>query len=470
LTAHVTGSGISKALHAPWTTPRRLVVFRSLTFVFAALLFFSGETTLGRSRGALQTIARDTAPSIELAEEIGGTFASLDTAVAKALLGNATYRPTAEAAIEKHRLDVTSALVKSAQNITNGDAERAPIGAMIVDFGRYLEKASEAELLHERGEDVAARDAYWAATDLLHVNILSAADHLDTAKKDQMDAAYTSELEANEGAEIVAAGLGLLLLATLLWAKVFLFRRMRRMINVPLGVATVTAFVLTAYLVHAFSDTRENLRIAKRDAFDSIYVLVRARALAHDVEGDKCRSLLAAPGARALLLDSEFKRKVQLLTADPLISKVSTVALNSANPNTRGSRAQDKPKVGGALWDELRNITFPGEYEGAVDMLRAFARYYADLEKVSSLKSIGRPLDAVQVAIGDGSDGATAALSAFDEALWRTLDINQQAFNRSIGLAEAELKRAELLVPGLALLVAIAAWFGIGQRLKEYGA
>jgi hypothetical protein len=124
------------ALRRDWTTPRRLVALRTLAWIFAALLLFVGETTLGRARTALRTIAKDTAPSIVAAEEIGMALADLDANVANSLLGNSAHRAAAEAAIEKQRVVVTNGVVKAAENITNGDAERGSIGAMKVDFGR----------------------------------------------------------------------------------------------------------------------------------------------------------------------------------------------------------------------------------------------------------------------------------------------------------------------------------------------
>jgi hypothetical protein len=466
--AYTAGHAIGQAARAPWTTPRRLLAFRTATWVLAGLLLFAGETTLNRSRSSLQTIAKDTAPSIISAEEIGTALADLDANVANALLGTLAHRLAAEAAIEKQRVAATNGLVKSAEHITNGDAERGPLGAMILDLGRYLEKAAEAELLHARGDDAGARDAYWIATDLLHKKLLAAADQLDLSKKEQMDVAFANEIEENDAAEVVAAGFGGLLLGTLLWAQWFLFKRMRRMFNVPLLVATFAALGLTAYLIHAFSDTRKNLRVAKQDAFDSIYALVRARVLAYDANGDESRFLLDPTPFHGM--ENEFRRKVQRLTEEPVMSKKVTAQLAKANPKTRGPRPADLPTVKGILWDELRNITFPGEYDSAANMVTAFARYCAIDDQMRKAKSAGKDAEAIELAIGTKADDTNAALEQFDQALGRTLDINQAAFDQAVLQAQFELKRAEILDPGLTLLIVLCAWLGVRQRLKEYAA
>jgi hypothetical protein len=464
--SHGAGKAVGKALRKEWTTPRRLVGLRTLVWVFAGLLLFVGETTLGRARSALRTIAKDTAPSIVAAEGIGTALADLDANVANGLLGNAGHRAAADAAIEKERIVATDGIVKAAENITNGNAERGPIGAITVDFGRYLEKQAEAQLLHSRGEEAPAKEAYFVATDLLHGKLLAAVDQLDTTKKQQMDVAYAVQLEANGAAEFVAAVMGLCLIGCLLWAQWFLFRRMRRIVNVPLLVATLTALGLTLYLVHCFSDTREDLRIAKLDAFDSIYALLRARAAAYDANGDESRYLLDASPARGF--ERDYQRKVDSLTGAPSLPAPAAVQLAAANPATRGAASRDRSTIKGMLWDEVRNITFPGEYDAAVDTLNAFARYFAIDGTMRNLKRAGKDAQAIELCIGTRTDESNAAFDRFDQAVQRTLDINQAGFDAAISRAEAELKRAELLDPGLALLIALAGWFGIRQRLREY--
>jgi hypothetical protein len=466
--AHGARQALGKAIRQEWTTPRRLVAFRTLVWLFAGLLFFVGETTLGQARSALRTIARDTAPSIVAVEEIGTALSDLDANVANALLGNAAHRAAAETGIEKERVVATNAILKAAENITNGDAERGPIAAMTVDFGRYLEKEAEARLLHVRGEDSAARDAYWVATDLLHGKLLGAVDQLDGAKKAQMDTAYLVQLRANEASEYVAGAMGLCLVGSLLWAQWFLFRRMRRVFNVPLLIATAGAFVLTAYLVRSFSDTREDLRVAKLDAFDSIYALIRARAIAFDANGDESRYLLDASPLRGF--EREFQRKVDALTGAPSLPTPAAAQLAAAKPKGRASsrEAGVSPSIKGMLWDEVRNITFPGEYEAAADTLNGFARYYAIDGTMRSLKQAGKDSQAIELGIGARPDESNAAFNRFDQALQRTLDINHSGFGDAIARAEAELKRAEILDPGLTLLIALAGWFGIRMRLREY--
>ena len=63
------------------------------------------------------------------------------------------------------------------------------------------------------------------------------------------------------------------------------------------------------------------------------------------------------------------------------MAQVAAAQLASAKPaGSAGalvsSQASVPPSIKGMLWDEVRNITFPGEYDAAVDMLNGFALYF----------------------------------------------------------------------------------------------
>jgi hypothetical protein len=452
-------------VNKPWSTPRRLKALRTLLWFLAALLLFVGETTLARARMALRTIAKDTAPSILAAADIGTALADLDANVANALLGNQAHRAAAEAAIEADRVRVSEQILRAAENITYGEAERAPLNALTLDLGRYLEGQAEARLLHDNGDEGTAHDRYWTATDLLHKKLIVSADALDRANKTEMDKAYLAQVGANEGSEVVAGGVGVLLVLALVWTQWFLARRTRRIFNVPLVAATLAGIAVTVYLVRGFSATREDLRVAKVDAFDSIYALIRARAIAYDANGDESRYLLDSSGKRGL--DSAWQRNVTSLTTTPDMPEVAVRQLRLAGET---GKAYKRPLAQGTLWDEIRNITFDGEYAAAADMLWRFADYYAIDGRIRSLKQGGKAADAIELCIGARPDESNAAFARFDKALQKALDINQAAFDAATASAESTLKRAEILDPGFALLILGLVWLGMRPRLREYAA
>jgi hypothetical protein len=436
-------AGLPAAL---WPTPRTMRAFQIVVWGLALLLFLAGEGTLGRARGAMKTIGRDSAPSIIAAEEINFALADLDTNAANYLLGHAQHRGEAIATFETRRAQATRRLVDAAQNITYGDAEKQPILTMFQELGHYLELFAEARYRYDIGDLPGAIETYRAATTLMHTKVLAAAVQLDAANRNYMDDVYSEQKRASGGAEGVAVVVGGALLGALVALQLFLFRRTRRVMNPPIVIATILAFAFTADLVHGFGAAREDLRVAKEDAFESIHVLWRARAVAYDAKGDESRYLLDR--AMAAMNEAAFVGHVADLTRSP---------------------EQEVPDHG-LFADELHNITFDGERDAALEMTRSFRRYWNIDRQVRRLEASGQHDRAVQLSIGSGEDEAIVAFDRFDRALVRVEQINRTEFDRVIDDGDGMLRRAEIMDPAFAILIAVLTWFGLRARIKEYDA
>ncbi len=447
--------------NAPWSTPQRLKVFRAGVWVLTAALLAFGLAVLAEARHALHVLEHDTVPSIIAAEEIGYALADLDANVANSLLGNAQHRTAAASAIEKQRLRVSDSLVDAARHVTASDAETAPIRAMTRDLGLYLERAAEARLLSARHDEAAARATYWGATELLHTRLLRQASDLDAVKKGQLDRAYGSGARATDGAEVIAVVLGAGLVVVLASLQAFLFRATRRVLNPAVAGATLGAVLLAGVLASRLTTTRESLRVAKEDAFDSIHALVRARTIAYDANGDESRLLFDARNEHGM--DDAFRKKVALLTSVPLNPP-------HARRKTAISGSAQGGAVTGLLIDELANITFDGEETSATRMVTAFRDYMEIDARIRKLAAAGRLEDAIELCIGDRPDESNAAFDRFDAGLASTLDINRAAFDREIDRASRTLAEAEEWSALAAAVVAVLTWLGLRPRLREYTA
>src|SRR5262245_8052825 len=239
-----------------WSTPRRLRTYALVIWALCALLLFAGEGTLSRARRAMKTIGKDAGPSILAAQEIRSALADLDANAANLLLGTANQRAEAQKVFERRRTQATGRLVDAAQNITY-EGERAPIVAMMDELGRYLEVVTEARLRYETRDARGAVETYGAASGRMHDKILAAAQALDQVNRSYMDDVYEAQRRASAGAEGVAVVLGGALVASLTALQVFLFLRMRRILNPSLAAATAFAIFFTLHLAHAFGAARE---------------------------------------------------------------------------------------------------------------------------------------------------------------------------------------------------------------------
>jgi hypothetical protein len=437
-------------------TPSRLRAFMYATWALAAVLTVAGGTMLYGAWYAIKTVGRDTAPSIIAAQEISSALADLDANAGNYLLGTKQHQIDAVATFEKQRLVVTSSLVKAAQNITYGDSESVPINVMFDTLGRYLELFAEMKYQKDQGDEGRALATYTSATDLMHQRILPAASELDKANYGWLQYEYDRQQLRSEGAEVLAGILVAALVGLLAWAQYFLFRKTRRIVNPPLLVATLVTGLFGAYLVGTIATARDDLKVAKVDAFESIHAMWQARSVAYDANGDETRYLLG--GGRAASFEQAYKDKVAKLTTKP-------------QPTGSTFTFKDVPKdYKGFFGDEMRNITFDGERDAAVKMINAFAAYDKIDGRIRAFERASKHAEAVELCIGARDDQSNAAFDRFDKALQEVVRINRKEFDATVDAGQHVLVVTGTMLPIVSLVVAFLALFGIRVRLREYAA
>jgi hypothetical protein len=429
------------------TTPRRLWYFLFGIWAASALMLGASETTLMRTRTAIDTIGRGAAPGIVAAQEVAATLANLDANEADYLLLD--DRVAADAAtqlFEFRNAQATKRLVDAGKNAAFGDEEKIPIVLMFENLGRYAELASKARYLHDHGDAKGALETYLIATDVMHGRVLRDADALDAANAALMENVYKDEQSSSAGAEKLAVGGGFLLVGALVVAQLFLLRRTRRIINIPLAIATILALGCTLELRQRLVDTREDLREAKEEAFESIHALWQARAIAYDANGDESRYLLDRDNAAGW--ESAFKTKVAKLTSAP------------ASPAPPRHAA-----VTGLFGQELdANVSWNGEHDAVVVMVNQFSAFYGVDTKVRALAQASQTKDALALCLSDGS----VAYDRFDESVARTLRIDEAVFAQLIEQGDHRLAIASYFVPAFVVVIVMLAWIGVRMRLREY--
>jgi hypothetical protein len=439
-----------------WTTPRILRAFVAAIWFAAALLLLVSEATMARARRALFTMQKSSAPNIIAAQEIASDLADLDANAANYLLEPPGLQsPQVMETFELRRQKVTRRLVDAAQNINFGDEERLPVLAMFEQLGRYLELAGQARYLHDHGDAPGALGAYLDATATMHNSILPAAAALDHANRSYMDLVYLEQRQASGFSELLVGLCGVLLVLALVAAQLFLRRRMRRIFNPLLVVATVTAIGFVGFLEVRFRVVHENLREAKEDAFESIHKLWLVRAAAFDANGDESRLVL--DGERAKFWADAFQnRQQQLASVD-------------AQRAVKMAQQPGPVRFNGLFADELRNITYAGEREAALTMISEYASYVRVIDQVTQ-RERSKPKSGVPILISTEPGQASWAFDRFDKALAATVDINDTEFNNVLDSAEHGLAVGETADPIVLVLVAALAWLGVRPRLREYRA
>ncbi len=247
--------------------------------------------------------------------------------------------------------------------------------------------------------------------------------------------------------------------------QMYLARRFRRIVNPSLAAASVLAVALTVSGVVLLSDEAEHLRVAKKDAFDSILALSQARALSYDANADESRYLVdpdrAAQYQQAFLATSQ-----QLVTLPDATLASYDQALDTALRAYQG----DNDNVGwqGMFGTEFRNITFAGERTAAITTLARYQTYQLDDRHIRELVTSGHLRDAIAFCTSYAPGASNYAFDQYDQALAALIAINQAAFTTSIDSGQRELDGWQVIpwAAGLIILVLIAG--AAAGRLAEY--
>jgi hypothetical protein len=252
---------------------------------------------------------------------------------------------------------------------------------------------------------------------------------------------------------------GLLLIGVLVAIQLFLSNRMRRTLNPMLLAATAIAFIFLGFTTRAFLSASHNLKVAKEDAFESIQDLRKARSISYSANGDESRYLLDS--ALASQHEQAFFDKVAKLVTLPKGQTFETVAAAS----TQGKKVEG---FTGYMADELNNITFAGEREAAVDTLSKFGNYLEIDKQIRQLQKSGNYKKAIALCVGNNPGESNWAFDQFKDANQKTIDVNQQAFDKAVAQGFKDMDGFEITTPAVVAAIALLTLLGLRSRLKEY--
>ncbi|MCX5388842.1 hypothetical protein [Streptomyces sp. NBC_00094] len=295
------------------------------------------------------------------------------------------------------------------------------------DFARYQEFIGRAlESDTRTGGKPDAVENYRTANDLLTQRLLPEARSLVDGTNRQFEDAYEAE-RSDLGIQVpLLLALGLTVLAVLALLQGYLARRFRRVLTPGLVAATACALLAVFLGSQALTATSEQLRVARRDAFDSVVALSRARAIAYDANADESRYLLDR--ARRVAQEAAFLGKSQSLYG------MTGADLPSYEPRLGETwkayqEDHEDKRFTGEFRRDLDNITFPGERAAAERTIEAYAAYQRDDRTIRSLVAAGREREAVSFCISWEPGKSNAHFGAWMKARDEVTAINSRAFD-----------------------------------------
>jgi hypothetical protein len=246
------------------TTPARVRLLAAALAVLTAGLATSLTVTATDLHADVDTIGHRAASQASTTADLYFEVSEMDADVANALLvgratdlGTTTAQATAD--YERHRVGVDGDLQTTVEVASQDVTVQHALRTVIDGLGRYEALTADALQLDTAGlgpagagtparPPAASLARYRQATDLMHSQILPAADDLTSSGANTLDATY----EAARG-EITTARIWVLLLtaavlALLVWLQLLFARRYRRLLNPSLIVSTLIVVAITAGL------------------------------------------------------------------------------------------------------------------------------------------------------------------------------------------------------------------------------
>lgn len=406
---------------------------------FAALL----TRAVVAADDGLRVVGQGAGPQVVAANNLYLGLASMDAELANIVLvgdeiGLGYTRADAQAAYRNDRTVVAEALRASAAN-ASGAAARDTVGRLVDDLGAYDNLAGQITYADAQDDARRLQDPSPAlpnlrrATDMMHNELLPCADALLDADAASVTHGYQDGRDEAAWYAALALAVGILLVLLLIGGQIFLFRRTHRVFNPILAAVTVAAMCVVAIGAGAAFDARDELDVAKHDAFDSVLALTRTKALVADANGDESRWLVDPANARQYA--DRYADTTRLLTM-------------------QFSR-------------ELDNITFDGERDAAQTAYEANATYQAFDTKMRGMASADFR-GAVDFNTSHRAGNSNWAYERLQSDLDAVVAINRTHMTAASDTGERDLGAWSWLASAAAVALALATWRGIRPRLREY--
>ncbi len=448
----------AQKLTPKFSTPQILRSGWYATWGISLLMLIVSIYGVNAQRQALKTVGKDAAPSILTAQQLQDSFADMDASLANELLLKPGENLKVLADFDKNRKKIADRLVEAAKNITYPE-EKQIIQGLQLNTSTYLLKLQSAREAHKRGDLAGALNIYQSAATLMDRDIIPQAEQLGRVNSQELEKSYARQRFTNGGIGLAIAIVGLIQILILVIMQIFIYQRMRRILNLPLLGATAIAIVFLGFTISSFVGATANLKVAKVDAFDSLYALRKMRSLSYKANADESRYLLDR--ANSAKHEQSFNDKT---------AKILTVPSNLSVDNAIANTVQGKTSQGitGLFADELNNLTFAGERKLAVETLSSFNDYLKIDKQIRQLYRSGKIAEAIALCVGTNPGESNWAFDRYKNLHTELMELNNKEFEKNIEVGTNRVENFETYTTIAIGSIAILTLLGVRPRLLEY--
>ena len=411
------------------TTPGRLVLV-SILVVVGAVCFGAIATGAEQSRERAAKSARSqTEPLLVQATNLYTALSDANATVATGLLSGGL-----ETAAKRQRylndLRVASGALSTLTREA-GSAPNAPaaLGTIADELPTYSGLIETARANNRLGFPIGAAYLRQAAL-LMTSRLLRAADHLYTIEAERLNDDYRAGTATSALVTFAAASAVALIL--LLLAQWYVTRISRRVLNVPMVVATVALAAVSVWGIVGLLSAQNSLETAQRNGSDPVEALSAATVLLSRAQGDLSLTLV---NRGTDVTDPADFGVVGRVLARPagLINEISALARRTGTTVT--------------------TQRFDNDYTA----------YRAKARQVMQLEDGGQLTRAILLA-----PQASAISEQSSRDLAQQTDAAQGRFTRAAADATSALSGLAFAIPLITVLAAALALVGLRQRINEY--
>ena len=440
------------------TVPGRIRAWTALAVLAVAGLFATATVYLGDAGDGLRVIGHGSGPQVVATANLYFSLSDMDAQVAGVLLigrdtGLGTGRDQALATYDSDRAAADHAVLQAA-DLARGDAAgQRTVQAVLDGLGQYERLAGQALKLNEQANHAAGppppqvTDLYRQATDLMKLDLLPKAYNLTLDSGTIVRRTYVAQHSAVLDGRWWIIGAGVVVVALLAGLQLFLARGFRRLVSLPLALATVGTLILVAVCAGLLTQEAAKLQTAKQDGFDSVLALSRARAISNSMSADETRFLLD-PGR------ADNYMQVYLDKAQSILYLASGTSLDKYYAGLAAHPAAFL----GFFGSEAAHVTLTGQRAAITDLVTTYDTFQADDQR---LRGGGDP-------IGTRMSVSSRDFGTYDQALVALIHIHQKAFDQAIKDGDGALSGWNWLLLGSAMLLAALILAGVRPRIAEF--
>lgn len=426
------------------TTPGRYRLWSVGTALALILAIVVSAVATSRLRSATQRAESTSGPVLVATQQLVASLAEADAAASAAFLSGQNEDP------EQRRL-YEQALSRAGQQVEeiaalagDDDTIRPVLTRISFQVTRYAGLVEAARATNRIPAAAADANGYLVSAVQLADQVVKGDVQLLT---DAAQASLRRDQDRRPSGFLVALLVLVAVLVALGAGQAMLVRVSRRILNLPLVLATVASVLALAWLAFAAQRSGTAIDDARRDGYDSIVVTARLGSEGFGAKAAETLAVITGDAAQRTEADASAQR----VAAAPVTPGMAAAI--------RRGEARGAP--GGLIGEAAAAADSPRERAAVADVALRWQQY---VDTVAALRAAGSPAEARSIAVGP----ANSTFNGFNFSVQAVLGQNRDQF--LAGLGSAADRTTSVPTGVLLLLVAAlgAMFWGFQVRINDY--